>query len=75
MLSMDRHTFYSQFECLLYYRMHDWISWKELQYHITGSCDQGCEYGFEGLTFKNGIKFIQNTSEFISIYLVCISLR
>lgn len=27
-------------------------------HHITGSCDQGCDPGFEGLTCKKGTLFI-----------------
>lgn len=28
-------------------------------HHITGSCDQGCDPGFEGLTCKKGTLFIK----------------
>lgn len=28
-------------------------------HHNTGSCDQGCDSGFEGLTCKKGMRFIK----------------
>lgn len=35
-----------------------WIA-QHVTIYITGSCDQGCDPGFEGLTCKKGTSFIK----------------